>query len=407
MDTQALEQAIGLPSGQGDHNAVPITDATKPLIRDWLVAKGFDRGRADSARGGTLAKAYAIPAYLRAILSRGDYNPAVAKTEPARPAQAERAYTPVAETATQEYVPLPHMPASQADALATLGVAIQAIAGQAINEQRVIELIQEHAPTRETVRELVIIQREAEKITLPEEPRHKLFPDILSCVMANIPVMLVGPAGAGKTTLGHQISTALELSFAHTGAVSSRYELSGYNDAQGNYQPTAFRLAYEHGGLFLFDEIDGSDPAALLWCNTAIANGVCAFPDGNVERHENFRLIAAANTFGRGADRVYVGRNPLDGASLDRFVVVDFDYDQELERKVFGDTDWTKRVQNVRAAVAKLKLRHVVSPRATDYGRRLLASGMAQDRVEHMTIWKGIEPDQIAKVEQAIIDGGF
>lgn len=384
-----------------------LTAANKSAVRAWLIDQGIAAERVDSMREGTLYKAYAKPAYLRAILSRGDYSPGAAKPSlPARP------YTPPAAYHPANYTPEPAFPTQEKpdpmpmtnghDAGSQLAALIQGIAGQAINEARVIELIQEHAPTRETVRELVIIQRQEERVVLPEEPRHKTFPDVLSAVMANIPVMLVGPAGAGKTTLGHQIATALQLIFSHTGAVSSRYELSGYNDAHGNYQATAFRNAYEHGGLFLFDEIDGSDPAALLWCNTAIANGVCAFPDGNVERHENFRLIACANTYGRGADRVYVGRNPLDGASTDRFIVLDFDYDEMLERAVFGDTAWTTRVQHVRQAVAMLKLRHIVSPRATDYGRRLLATGLTQDKVEHMTLWKGLERDQIAKIENAV-----
>lgn len=299
-------------------------------------------------------------------------------------------------TIDQEPVAMPTQ-APSPDKLAQLGALIAGIAGETVNENRVIELIKAHAPN-ERVIERVVVVKDEQRIALPDAPRHARFAQILTMVGANIPVMLVGPAGAGKTTLGHQVAEALQLTFTHTGAVSSRFELSGYRDANGNYQRTAFRDAYENGGLFLFDEIDGSDPSALLWCNTAIANGVCAFPDGNITRHADFRLIACANTYGRGADRVYVGRNPLDGASLDRFVVVDFDYDEQLERQVFGDTDWTARVQKVRAAIATLKLRHVVSPRATDYGRRLLAAGMAQDDVENATLWKGLERDQIEKI---------
>lgn len=303
--------------------------------------------------------------------------------------------------------PIPSGHAAPSGALAMLTAGIQAIAGRAINEQRVIELIQEHAPTREIVREKIIVQTPIETRELPEQPRHRLFPDILTCTLANIPVMLVGPAGAGKTTLAKQIAEATGRPFAHIGAVTSRFELSGYNDAHGNYQPTAFFKAFTGGHVFLFDEVDGSDPAALLWCNTAIANGVCAFPHGEFERHPEFRLIAGGNTYGRGADRVYVGRNPLDGATLDRFVVIDFDYDEDLERTLFGNTDWTKRVQQVRKAVFGLKLRHIVSPRATDYGRKLLASGMPQSMVEAITLWKGLEPDQVKSIEHKIVDGDF
>ena len=50
-----------------------------------------------------------------------------------------------------------------------------------------------------------------------------------------------------------------------------------------------------------------------------------------VERGKDCAIIATANTYGLGADRVYVGRNQLDGATLDRFIVIDVDYDEALE----------------------------------------------------------------------------
>jgi len=71
--------------------------------------------------------------------------------------------------------------------------------------------------------------------------------------------------------------------------------------------------------LFLFDEIDASLPNAVLAFNAALANGYADFPDGMVKRHPRFACIAAANTFGMGADRIYVGRNQLDGADAGPF----------------------------------------------------------------------------------------
>lgn len=414
-----------------------VTEANRPAVQAWLVEQGIAQDRVEKMRDGTLYNAYTKPAYLRAILSRTDYT---APSEPAAkvsripgsfsgavnrgklaasirllgsprqdyPAPSEpspavleaiRALPPLAAPASPRQDIEPSNGADKDTAGQLADIIRQMVNHGPINEQRVIQLIAEHAPRGETTtKERLIVVREQERIELPEEPRHETFPTVLSAVGANIPVMLVGPAGAGKTTLGKQISAALALHFSHTGAIDTRYALSGYEDAYGKYVGTPFRERYEHGGMFLFDECDASDPSALLWCNTAIANGVCAFPDKEVDRHPDFRLIAACNTYGRGADRVYVGRNQLDGATLDRFVVIEFDYDERLERTVFGDTTWTTRVQKVRAAVAQLKLRHVVSPRATLYGAALLAAGLPQTQVEHMTLWKGLEADQIAKV---------
>jgi cobaltochelatase CobS len=393
-----------------------ITPENREPIKAWLVTRGIAADRVSGMKDATLFKAYSKPAYLQAILWRGDYKNPKQPSEPVErnPVPVEPTPEPAAEgegwregwKQPVEPTPEPSKPASNGhDDNEELARLIQRLAmrGQHVNEQRVIDLIREHAPKPdERVIERLVILRNEEKRELPDAPRHHMFATILQAVSANIPVMLVGPAGAGKTTMCHQISEATELAFYHTGAVTSRYELSGYNDAHGNYQGTSFREAYENGGLFLFDEVDGSDPAALLWCNTAIANGVCAFPDKIVPRHANFRLIAAANTFGKGADRVYVGRNALDGASLDRFIMFAFDYDETMERRIFGDNDWTKRVHQVRKAIESLKLRHVVSQRAIDYGRRLLEAGMPQHAVESAVLWKGLEPDQSAKIENAI-----
>jgi MoxR-like ATPase len=215
--------------------------------------------------------------------------------------------------------------------------------------------------------------------------------------------MLVGPAGSGKTTLCEQVAEALNLRFYFTGAVASEYKLSGFVDAQGRVVSTAFRDAYTNGGLFLFDEVDASMPQAIMAFNAALSNGHCDFP-GDIEptkRHPDFRVIAAANTFGRGADRQYVGRNQLDAASLDRFVVVNMDYDNVLERALAGNRDWTKRVQRIRREIQKQQIRHIVSPRASIQGAKLLAVGFSIDEVLDATVWKGLDADTKSRIISA------
>lgn len=230
---------------------------------------------------------------------------------------------------------------------------------------------------------------------LDDEPRHFLFPEILATVNANIPTALIGPAGSGKSTLAEQIAKALDFKFYLQNAVTGTHELSGYMDAHGKYNGTAFRTAFEHGGLWLIDEVDSSDPGALKWLNAALANGYAMFPDkaDPVNRHAKFRAIIAANTFGTGADRMYVGANQLDASTLDRFVFFSFDYDEKLEVALSGNIDWVKRVQEIRSAALIEKARIVVSPRASINGAKLLAIGWKQDVVEDRVIWKGIDPE--------------
>lgn len=237
---------------------------------------------------------------------------------------------------------------------------------------------------------------------LSDQPRHFLFPEVLATVNANIPTALVGPAGAGKSTMIEQIAEALELKYYLQNAVTGTHEVAGYLDANGKYNTTTFRTAFEHGGVFFIDEVDTSDPGALKWLNTALANGHAMFPDrpDPVNRHPKFRAIIGANTFGSGADRIYVGANQLDASTLDRFVFFNFEYDEKLETALAGNIDWAKRVQELRAAALTEKARIVISPRASIHGAKLLAIGWKQEIVEDRVIWKGIDPE----LKKRIID---
>lgn len=234
--------------------------------------------------------------------------------------------------------------------------------------------------------------------------RHPMVESLLVIVAQNIPAYIVGPAGSGKTTAAHQVATALGLPFYLQGAMTGTHEILGFVDAHGRYQSTPWRQAYEHGGVMLLDEIDASDAGALLAANAGISNGHMAFPDQTapVARHADFRLIAAANTFGMGADRQYVGRTQLDGATLNRFAFLAWHYDETLERSMARNDDWTSFVQSVRRAVDTLKIRHIVSPRQSVMGATLLAAGMARETVESVVVWQGMAEGDIARVRGAL-----
>jgi hypothetical protein len=70
------------------------------------------------------------------------------------------------------------------------------------------------------------------------------------------------------------------------------HEMLGFIDAAGNYHRTPFRDAYEHGGIYTFDEVDRSDPVALLAVNPHLANGVATFPDGQIKRHKDCLIVS-------------------------------------------------------------------------------------------------------------------
>ena len=239
-------------------------------------------------------------------------------------------------------------------------------------------------------------------IKLSEQPRHFLFPDILQAVNAGIPVALIGPAGAGKSTLSEQVAEALGMKYYLQNSVTGEHQLTGYMDAYGKYHSTPFRTAFEQGGTILVDEVDASDPSALKWMNTALAQGLAQFPDQEspVKGHKDFRIIIGANTFGNGADRIYVGANQLDASTLDRFVFFDFRYDEKLELLLAGNVDWVRRVQKLRKAAREEKARIVISPRASINGAKLLTIGWDRKVIENRTIWKNIDEELRARIEK-------
>lgn len=229
---------------------------------------------------------------------------------------------------------------------------------------------------------------------------HKLTEQIANICNLGVHQMLVGPAGGGKTTCCEKVSEILDLSFfpMSVGPQTTKSDLLGFIDAAGNYHTTPLREAFENGGLLLLDEVDAANAGVLTIINALLANGYCSFPDGVKQRNESFRCICACNTYGRGADRQYVGRNQLDAATLDRFAVVDFDYDEDLERAIAGNNTWVEKIQRYRKRAFDLKMRVVISPRASIFGAKLLASGLKEKLVEELVVWKGVSGEIRSKI---------
>jgi cobaltochelatase CobS len=168
---------------------------------------------------------------------------------------------------------------------------------------------------------------------------HEKFEEVLSFVGADVPVFLSGPAGSGKNVICKQVSEAFELEFYFSNAVTQEYKITGFTDANGVFHESQFYKAFKDGGLFFLDEMDASVPEVLIILNAAIANKYFDFPApiGKVDAHEDFRVVSAGNTFGLGASIEYTGRNQLDGASLDRFAVIEIDYSPAIEMAVCNE----------------------------------------------------------------------
>jgi len=161
--------------------------------------------------------------------------------------------------------------------------------------------------------------------------------ELLKALIAlRIHVWLHGPPSSGKSTIADKIATALGLPFYFTGAIDNEFKLAGFVDAQGRIVNTQFRRAFTEGGVFLFDEIDRSLPNAVLPFNGMLANGWGDFP-GNSERvyaHKDFVCLVGANTNGSGGTELISGAYKQDAAFCDRFAMLDFPIDRDLEREI-------------------------------------------------------------------------
>jgi MoxR-like ATPase len=120
---------------------------------------------------------------------------------------------------------------------------------------------------------------------------------------------------------------------------------------KNDFKETAFYKAFKYGGLFMIDEIDASHPDVLVIINTAIAQRYFTFHGEFVRAHENFRIIAAGNTVGTGADAQYTGRYQLDASTLDRFFIIEIKYDINIEMSITNnDSELVEFARKVREA---------------------------------------------------------
>jgi energy-coupling factor transporter ATP-binding protein EcfA2 len=388
MDAGEAEQLLGLRGN------LRVTIENRGTVRKWLTARGLP-----SPAVGLLSMAELELAYNDASDQK------FRSLQSAVPAAWEVAPAPAPVPPVTVPVPAPASPDT-----AALGSTLAAIIGPyladqltaKVDESRVIELMRTHLAdlipvTRVEIRQGAVVRDMGQQIV------HKVFPEVVRRIGRGEHVYLVGPAGCGKTKLAEMVFEALDLQFGVQGAPEGSFSFVGHMDAHGTYHRTPFRDCFEHGRGLLLDELDGAlDAAPILKVNSALANGYMEYPDSPtpVKRHDNFRCIAACNTYGVGPDRVYVGRVQLDASTLDRFSFVEMDYDENLERKLAGDQQkWCDRVHAIRKGARVEKARMIVSTRAIMVGAVAIASGDSMPDTEDALIWRGCDKDLRRRIE--------
>jgi energy-coupling factor transporter ATP-binding protein EcfA2 len=250
---------------------------------------------------------------------------------------------------------------------------------------------------------------------------HARLADALVYATAGHSIRLIGPSGCGKTVLMRQVAEALhkKLVTVSCAATMTVDDLMGWARPHG---PTgeftwidgpALRARETPNCLLFLDEMDNLDPNALVGLNALLA------PDPVIEiagrwtkprstLASGFLSGSALNTFGRGSDRLYVGRFAQDEAALDRgrCATLELDYDKDLERKLFhGDwPDLLAAVWRIRDRASEMRLRRVISTRymadvtrpAPDGGPSVIAQlGLERTLVPLLAGWSD---DELQKV---------
>lgn len=247
--------------------------------------------------------------------------------------------------------------------------------------------------------------KDAPKVVI-EDHVHPLFVEVLALVNSGLNVMLKGPAGCGKTHMCEQIAKYLKRDFGTISgsAGASESQLTGRLLPTGDagrfeYHQSPFINLYENGGVFLFDELDAFDPNMLLVVNTALANGHFTVEARSnkptVCRHAESVLLGATNTFGTGPDAVFVGRNQLDGATLDRWYVVEMDYDKAFEKQL-ASAEIVNWCWSLRDKVNSAKMKRVVSTRMIQKYAAAKAAGRPDAEIRKRLL-AGWTRDELAK----------
>lgn len=306
---------------------------------------------------------------------------------------------------------------------AALNVLMQTL-GAGISEDKVREIV---AATTAPIKDGLASLAEQVRTTAPTQlvvngvamkPTtgvvHNKYGKVAAVMSLRDNVYLVGPAGTGKTTLPEQIATAMGLRFVgmSCGVTDAKHDYAGYNDGNGRYNPTIFRDFWENGGVVLLDEFDNSSPELPIVLNSALANGFFTFPDGRrVQKHADTIVCVAANTYGSGATAQYVGRSPIDAATLDRFTFIEIELDEKVEDAMVASVacdatlakEWVRIVRTARKNVEKNGLRVMITPRATVGGLKLLATGAFTMQEAFMArVAKGLDTQQLEKVSAGI-----
>jgi cobaltochelatase CobS len=278
---------------------------------------------------------------------------------------------------------------------------LEKIGNKAVDIEAVANVVLKALETRVPRKVELTVKNSDGKVVKIKGHAHSQFEHLMRAASVKLPngytpgIFLQGEASSGKTTGARMLAETLGLKWHFNGAISFPHEMLGFIDGAGKYHRTPFREAYENGGVYTFDEVDRSDPVALLAVNPHLANGIATFPDKQIKRHKDCIIVCTANTWGLGADANYSGATKLDAAFLSRFPIrINWDIDPVLEANIVDNAEWLNAVRVARAKARAVGLKVLIDTRAAQAGACLIAAGYSHEQAANMTYMANLKPEQ-------------
>ena len=178
-----------------------------------------------------------------------------------------------------------------------------------------------------------IIKVEEKREIITDHPLHHEFDDVMTSLLeCNDPVYLYGESGAGKTVLAQDIANAIGAKLFILSA-QDMIGIFGYTDLNGVFHDTPFTswLKTKEPAICYVSEADSIQSDMMLQLNLVLANKLAVIDNETITLAKDHYIIFDGNTTGNGASMQYQGRKALDGATLDRFVFFEIDYDRNIE----------------------------------------------------------------------------
>lgn len=214
---------------------------------------------------------------------------------------------------------------------------------------------------------------------------HARYAQVQALARIRRATLVVGPPGSGKSLAIRRAAEAARMSYAsyEPGLIQHQARLVGELDYDA-YLASLFRVLYERGGLFCVESLASLRPDLQALLVGAAADDRMVFPDAVVRRHPDFVLFAADRAPGEIPPEVREG-----------FFVLEWDYDEQLERDLARHPAWAAYAQRIRRLSRMRELDTPVTTGDVVRGDLLLRDGAGGVEVADQVLFRRLRTEDV------------